>query len=189
MNEVGKIIEQVIDLMNSGSYEAAMLPTAKAIEATAGKVVGKETVGDLSIERFVRDNWRFITFIGMPRALPLPMNVPFAFKRIMPTFNSYHGALEIVSMAVNQTLQTGRIPPEFAFNSNGIFEVKDKLLLPRGLVWGLLGGVIFSPANADETIGEDYWINIADFRMFVSELFGRQDLVERIIKFHRPVWV
>ena len=48
-------------------------------------------------------------------------------------------------MAVNQTLQTGRIPPEFGFNSNGIFEVKDKLLLPRGLVWGLLGGVTFNP--------------------------------------------
>jgi hypothetical protein len=29
-----------------------------------------------------------------------------------------------------------------------------------------------------------YWISISDFKMFISELFGRQDLAERIMKFY-----
>jgi len=124
--------------------------------------------------------------MGMPRALPLAMSVPFGLKRIYPAFNVHHGAEEIVLLVVREALKTGGLPRQFAFNSTGKFEVKNDrlLLLPPGLVNGLLGGVIFHPANRDETIGEKYWMNISDFKMFISELWGRRDLAERIMKFY-----
>jgi hypothetical protein len=113
------------------------------------------------------------------------MNIPFGLKRIIPTFNSLHGAPEIISLVVNRTLQLEMMPAEFGFNSAGEFEIKDdKMLLPIGLICGLLGSVIFHPSNADETIGDQYWISISDFKWFVSELFGRQDLADRIMKFY-----
>jgi len=185
MTGVGPIVQDAIDLMNRGSYDAAMLPTANAIAITTAKEAGKEAAGELDIDRFLKDNWPLITFMGMPRALPLPMNIPFALKRIIPAFNSLHGAPEIISLVVNRTLQLGLMPAEFGFNSTGTFEIKSgKMLLPIGLVCGLLGSVIFQPANAGETIGDEYWISISDFKMFVSELFGRKDLADRIMKFY-----
>ena len=121
----------------------------------------------------------------MPRALPLPLKIPFALKRIVPFFNVHHGAEEIVLLVLSQTLKTGRFPNEFAVNSTGTFEVKQgKLFLPIGLINGLLGSVIFNAVNKDETIGEKYWISISDFKMFISEFWGREDLAERIIKFY-----
>lgn len=172
--------------MNSGSYEKAFIPTAMAIDATAKKAFEKDLLSDVDFDQFFAENWQLITFMGMPRSLPLPMNIPYGLKRILPSFNIHHGAKEIISLAVTRTLRLGRMPAEFAFNSTGKFEIKGgKLLLPSGTVCGLLGSVIFHPSNKGETIGDQYWISISDFKMFVSELFGRRDLADRILRFYQ----
>ena len=156
-----------------------------AIEATARKAYEKASLSEADVDRFFTENWQLIEFMGMPRALPLPMNIPYGLKRIVPSFNIHHGAKEIVSLAVTLTLKSGRMPAEFTFNSTGKFEIKGgKLLLPSGSVCGLLGSVIFHPSNKDETIGDQYWISVSDFKMFVSELFGRRDLADRILRFY-----
>jgi len=185
MNTVGEYVQEAADFMNSGSFQRAVAPTARAIEATLQKSLEKENLSEDDFRRYIKQNWSLITFMGMPRALPLPMNVPFGLKRIFSTFNVHHGAEEIILLVIRETLKFGRMPSEFTFNSTGSFEIKgNKLLLPRGLVNGLLGSVIFHPTNKNETIGEKYWMNISDFKMFISELWGRQDLAERIMKFY-----
>ena len=185
MTSVGEFVQEAIDLMNSGAYERAVPPTASAIDLTVQKINGKDSFSELDCGRFLKENWELITFMGMPRALPLAMSIPFAFKKIVPSFNSHHGALEIVSLLVTDTLKQRQMPPEFAFNSTGKFEIRNgRLLLPSGLVCGLLGSAIFHPSNKDEGIGDDYWISVSDFKMFVSELFGRDDLAARIMKFY-----
>jgi hypothetical protein len=185
MQTVGQLVQETIDCMNSGFAARAVTPAARAIEATLGKSLAKENLSADDYKRFLKENWRLITFMGMPRALPLPLNVPFGLKRILPSFNVHQGAEEIVSLILRETLTTGKMPDHFAFNSSGQFEIKDsRLLLPPGLVNGLLGGVIFHPVNAGETIGEKYWMTISDFKMFISELWGRHDLAERIMKFY-----
>lgn len=185
MATVSEAVQEAVDLMNSGAYERAVLPTAFAIDLTARKINEKDTFSELDCARFLKEYWDLITFMGMPRALPLPMSIPFGLKQIIPSFNSLHGALEIVTMVITETLKLRHMPAEFTFNSTGKFEIKnDKLLLPTGLVCGLLGSVIFHPSNKDEEIGEFYWINISDFKMFVNELFGKQELAERIMRFY-----
>lgn len=185
MGTVGQIVQEAVDFMNSGSYELAFVPTAIAIDLTAKKAFEKDSLSEMDYGRFLKENWQLITFMGMRRALPLPMSIPFGLKRIVPAFNVNHGAEEIVSLAITQTLKAGRMPTEFTFNSTGKFEIKNgRLLLPSGLVCGLLGSVIFHPANKDEVIGDQYWISICDFKMFVTELFGRKDLADRIMKFY-----
>ena len=186
METVGEYVQEAVDFMNSGAFLRAVAPTACAIEATIGKSLEKVALSEDDYKRFLKQNWSLVTFMGMPRALPLAMNVPFGMKRIVPSFNVHHGAEEIILLVIRETLKFGRLPAEFAFNSTGAFEVKNgKMLLPRGLVNGLLGSVIFHPVNKDETIGEKYWMNISDFKMFISELWGRQDLAERIMKFYQ----
>jgi hypothetical protein len=185
MNTVGEFVQDAIDLMNSGSYGRAMVPTSLAIDGTVAKAFERTSISDSDRMRFLKENWQLIVFMGIPRALPLAMNVPFGLKRIIPSFSVHSGALEIVSLAITETLKRQRLPKEFDFNSAGSFAIKNgQLLLPSGLVCGLLGSVIFHPSNIEESIGDKYWISISDFKMFVSELFGRRDLADRIMKFY-----
>ena len=83
---------------------------------------------------------------------------------------------------MRQTLATTRLPIEIAFNRMGGVEVKDdKLLFPTSLIYGVLASVIFHPLNKDEKIPDSYWISVRSFKMFISELWGREDLAERIM--------
>jgi hypothetical protein len=183
---VGESVQEAIELTNQGFYERAYLPTANAIAGTIAKVTGGDGSSELAIQKFIKENFQLVTFMGMPRALPLPLNIPFQIKRIMPQFNSLHGAEEIVSLTITDTLKFLGLPETFAVGSGGTFEVHSgRVWLPSGLVCGLLGSVIFQPANKGETIGDECWISISDFKMFVSELFGRRDLAERIMKFYQ----
>ncbi len=185
MKKIGELVQESIDFMNSGNYGRAVLPCALAIDETVKKVLGKEAVSEDDFKRFLKQNWELIAFMGMSRALPLPLNLPFELKRIVPQFNIHHGAEEIILLVLRQTMRFGKMSAEFDFNSGGTFEIKQgKLLLPSGLVNGLLGSVIFNEVNKDESIGEKYWMSISDFKMFISELWGRQDLAERIRKFY-----
>lgn len=181
---VGENIQEAVDLMERGLSEMAFAATCAAICETIKKAVGKPDLSDSDYQRFIRENWRLIPFMSLPEALPLPLNVPFGLKRIVPRFNVNHGVDEIILLVISQTLIIGKLPPEFAINSNGVFEVKNnKFFLPNTLLGGLLGIVIVQPINKDETIPDKYWINIAGFKMFISELWGRIDLAERIMKF------
>ena len=185
MKIVGENVQAAIDLMSSGAYRNAFLPASLAVESTIRKSTGREVVSEDDLRRYLKENWALITFMGMPRAMPLPLSIPFGLKRIVPVFSVHGGAEEIVDLVVTQTLRLGRLPDEFAVNSGGTFEIKDgKLLLPIGLINGILGSVIFDRSNGDEAIGVNYWISISDFKMFISELWGRADLAARIMKFY-----
>ncbi len=185
MTNIGESVQESVDFMNSGNYGRAVLPCALAIEESVKKVLVKEAISEEDFKRFLKQNWQIISFMGMPRALPLPLNIPFDLKRIVPQFNVHYGAEEIVLLVLRQTMRFGKMPADFDFNSGGTFEIKQgKLFLPRGLINGLLGSVIFNEVNKDEAIGEKYWMSISDFKMFISELWGRHDLAERIMKFY-----
>ena len=184
MMTVGENIQEAVDFMEKGLHELAFAAACAAIGATIRKAVGKSDLSDGDYQQFVKGNWHLIPFMSLPEALPLPLNVPFALKRIAPRFNVNHGADEIILLIINQTLMMGKLPSEFAINSKSSFEIKaNRCFLPNTLIGGLLGIVIVQPINKDETIPDKYWINIAGFKMFISELWGRIDLAERIMRF------
>ena len=62
------------------------------------------------------------------------------------------------------------------------------LILPQNFIWGLIGVVIFCPANKDEKISENYWIKISDFKFFIQELWGRVDLANRIVSINSGLY-
>ena len=177
MKTVGDLVRESIDYMNSGLAQYAIVPAASAIDETAKDVGGSE--------KFIKENWDLIAFMGLPRALPLPMNISFGAKRIIPQLGGNADAREITAFAIGETMKIGNLPNVFSFTPNGEFDLKDnKLLLPESLIFGLLGSVILHPENKTQEIGDQYWMNISDFKMFISELWGRRDLAERIRKFY-----
>lgn len=176
---IGNLVEETIDLMSRGLSEQAIVPAAFAVGETVHKT------GETYV-RFVKRNFEIIAFMGLPRASPLPLKISYQAKRLIPQLNVNADAAEITAFLVGETAKSGKMSAAFAFTAGSEFEVKqDKLLVPASIVFGVLGSVIFAPENRDERIGEKYWLNVGDFRMFVSEFWGRRDLVERIIRFYR----
>ncbi len=182
---IGEHIQEAISCTDRGLYKLAFVSTCAALGKTIAKALEKDTASTDDFRKVLKENWELIAFMSLPRALPLPLNVPFGIKRIDPKFNVHYGIEEIVLLIIEKTIILGKLPEDFAFHSGGGFEIKDgKLQIPHTLVGGLLGITVVHPVNKDEAIGEKYWINISDFKMFVSELWGRIDIAVRVKKFY-----
>ncbi|MEZ5427534.1 MAG: hypothetical protein R2747_14775 [Pyrinomonadaceae bacterium] len=182
---IGEHVQEGIDCTDRGLYKMAFVSACAAVTETLKKVAGSDGLSEDDLKRFIKENWDLVLFMCLPRALPLALNVPWGIKRIDPKFNVHYGAEEIVLMVMQKTIALGRLPDEFDFHAGPSFEVKDgKLLIPHTLVGGLLGLAVVHPINEDEEIGDKYWINISDFKMFVSELWGRIDLAQRVRRFY-----
>lgn len=77
------------------------------------------------------------------------------------------------------------MPSDIKFFTANYFEVNDhRLFVPSTLLSSFLALVVVHPVNKNEEIGDKYWVSIADFKMFISELWGRIDLAERVRKFY-----
>ncbi len=184
MNQVGESVRETIEAMESGALEAAFAATCAAVEATLVKSLETDDLTNGDFQNFIKQNWRLLAFMGLPQALPMPLDVEFGLTRLVHGFN-LRSAEETVFHLVRQTAKMNRMPLQFKFHSGGAFELKnDKILVPAGLISGLVGIVIFHPVNKGESVPEKYWLNISDFKMFVSELWGRRDLAERIMNFY-----
>jgi len=182
---IGRNVQEAIDCFERGLFEMSFVAACSAISETIQKSLDKSQLSEHDLKGFVKNNWHLIAFTGLPRALPLPLSFPFSLKRVVPQFNIHHGVEEIIVLVICRTLAASKLPAEFAFGSKDSFDVKDgKVFIPNTLISGLTGVIIVQPINKDETIDDKYWINISDFKMFVSELWGRIDLAERIVNFY-----
>jgi hypothetical protein len=186
MKTIGQLVEETLDYSDRGLFDAAFLPACEALRQTAEMAYANERSAEPEFQRYIREYWYLISFMGIPRRDSIPPNLPFSLRRAVPSFNIPNIYEEIVIHAVRHTLATHRIPLELGFNSFGATEVEgEKLLLPKSLLFALLGSVVFNPINKNESVAEKYWLNIWDFKMFISELWGRIDLAERVIKLYR----
>ena len=184
MNQVGELIKQAIEALENGATETALALTCTALAETLKKSLAAEELNGGDYQNFVKKHWRLLCFTGLPRALPLPLAVEFNLTKLVPGFN-LRSAEELILHLVRQTTLMGKMPPAFRFHSNGEFAVAhNQILVPASLVGGLVGIVIFQPINKNESVPEKYWLNISDFKMFVSELWGRIDLAERVMNFY-----
>lgn len=186
MKSIGQLVEETINLSDRGIPEYAFLTACEALDLTSQKAYAGEELVEPTFQRFIRENWRLISFMGIPQTdiIPIPL-LPFGLRRAIPSFNVPNLTEEIIIYAVRHTLSTRHMPMEIGFSKfGGITVENDKLLFPKSLLFGILGSVIFNPVNKGESLPAHYWINIWDFKMFTSELWGRMDLAERVMNLY-----
>lgn len=184
MKRVGELIQEAIEAMESGATEAAFALTCAAIEETLKKSLEADRLATGDYQKFIKRRWQLLSFMGLPHALPLPLNVDYQLKVLCHGFH-ISGAEELILHIVRQTAQMNRLPAQFKFHSGGAFEIRgNQILVPASLIGGLIGIVIFQPANLGESVPDKFWINVSDFKMFISEFWGRIDLAERIMNFY-----
>ena len=184
MNKVGELMREAIEAMENGATDTAFSKTCAALAETLKKSLETADLTGGDYQNFIKRHWRLLTFMGLPQALPLPLAVEFNLMKLVHGFN-LRSVEELILHLIRQTALTGRMPPSFRFHSGGAFEVgSHQILIPATLVGGLVGIVIFQPVNKDETVPDKYWLNISDFKMFISEFWGRIDLAERVMSFY-----
>jgi hypothetical protein len=187
MNTIGELIEETIDLADRGLFENSFLHCCETLRETSEKLYDGEETIEPKISRFIRENWKIISLMALPNDVKIPVDVPFEIRRSVPGYSSADSKEELVVYAARQTLAMRRMPIALGFNKlREIVVVEEKLLLPKSLIFGLIAAVIVNPINKNEKINDKYWINIWDFKMFISELWGRGDLVKRIINLYFP---
>ena len=186
MKTIGALVEEVLNLTTRGQFEFAFLPACEAFNRTAKEIYQNEASAEPEFQRFIKENWRLISFMGVPNPDSIPANLPFGIRRAVPSLNMPNLAQEIIIYAFRQTLHTRRFPPEIGFHKLTTVQVKeDKLLFPQSLVFAIAACVVFNPINKDEKISELYWLNIRGFQMFITELWGRYDLADRIMDLYK----
>ena len=186
MKTIGEKVQEAIDFMESGLYENAFRVACFALEATMQKSLEKDELSLPDYKNFVNKHWDLISFMCLPGVNSHYLETNFTIREISLNPHRDYTVKEIVSFFITYMLKNGKLPANIAFSSKTNFEKTDgKLLVPHTLVSGLVGLVVVHPVNKNECVPDKYWINISDFKMFASELWGRIDLAERVRKFYR----
>ena len=188
MKSVGKLVMEAADLNERGQSAAAFDAACAAFGTTLTAANGKEDPALPDLKAFVDKHWELIRFLSFPAVNTPYIDLPLVIREISLNPRRRYTAKEIVVFMISHSLRIGGLPEGFGFTRANRFEKKNEtLFVPVTLVSGLLAFVVVYPGNRAEKADDKYWISIADFRMFISELWGRMDLAERIRKFYLDV--
>ncbi len=131
-----------------------------------------------------------ITYVGFPGLMASTVRVPFTHPDVKPDAAGTVGIEDILYHVIRCSLVHSDEKASRVMWNKAIalgLDQKGNLVLNQGLVWGLLSAIVFAPVNKAESIADSYWLQVGQFTMFISELWGRVDLAKRIVKFHTGV--
>lgn len=184
MKSIGEFVEETIVVCDRGLPDFAFYNACEALQQTAELVYKDENLAEPAFQKFIRENWRLIAFMGIGNA-EFPENLPFTVRRAVPSLNTPLLVQEILIYSVRHNLATHQMPLGVGFTQTGQVRVEnDKLLFSKAMLFAILGAVILNPINKNEKVSDKYWISIWDFKMFISELWGRMDLAERVMNLY-----
>ncbi len=185
MKTIGEIVKESIDLMERGHSDKAFVRACFALNETIKKTCGKDELTLFDYKEFIDEYWDLLFFMSFPIITSPYLDVQFVIKEISLNPRRSYSVKEIVVFLLTYALRNGRMPSDIKFFTANNFEKNnDKLFIPSTLLSGVLGLVIVHPINKKEKIPDKYWVSISDFKMFISELWGRIDLAERVRKFY-----
>lgn len=185
MKTIGEIVQDSIDLMERGLYEKSFALACIACSETIKKAHEKEDLILFDYKSFIGEYWDLIVFMSFPQTKSPFLEVQFVIKEISLNPRRDYTIKEIVVYLLTYALRNQRLPSDIKFFAGNDFEKNNNtLFIPNSLISGLLDLVVVHPVNKEETISDEYWLTISDFKMFVSELWGRIDLAERVRKFY-----
>ncbi len=185
MQKNGELIQESIDLIERGLYDKAFATACTTCQQTIKKDSGKDDLILVDFKGFIDEHWDLLVFMCFPDSKTPYLDVQFVIKEISLNPRRSYTIKEVTVYLITYVLKTGKLPPDITFFAGNNFEKNNqRLFIPSTLVSGLIALLIVHPSNKDEEIPDKYWINILDFKMFVSELWGRIDLAKRVRKFY-----
>lgn len=190
MVSVGERVQEAIDRMGEGKITQALTPACIALDVTSQRHAGAKRSGRALFKRFVREHLWLITYVGFPGLMASTVRVPFSHPDVQPDAAGTVGIEDIIYHVVRCSLiHSDEKASKIVWNRAIALghDQQGNLVLNQGLVWGLVSAVVFAPVNKGESIADSYWLQVGQFTMFISELWGRIDLAKRFVKFHTGV--
>jgi len=182
MSEIAQDVQEAIDLSSRTLYANSFAVACKALDKTRKKQTGIEDASENDWKDFLQEHWWIIEFMGRINHAPITEEIIQEMRGKFPGFGPNHKIDDLLLHIIKKNLVTSAMPIGFGFQNSVFFEVKDgKILFPQRFVHGLIGVAVFNPVNSDETIEDNYWLEFGAFRTFVSELWGRTDILQRAI--------
>jgi hypothetical protein len=189
---VGEKIREAIDWMGRGNMAQALGAVSIAVDMTSRRHAGSERSGHAIRRRFVHDYLWLIARLGFPAWPPAAARNPVTPGEAKSGGAAAADVEEIVDHVIRCGLSRSDGRASKIAWRRAIAVGRDEegnLVLNEGLFWGLVSAVVFAPVNRLESIPDEYWLQVGPFRMFISELWGREDLARRMIRFHRSASV
>lgn len=190
MISVGRRVQEAIDHMDKREIALALTPACIALDVTAQRYTGTKRSNRESYKKFIQDHLWLITYMGFPGLMVTTVRVPFSHPDVKPDAAGNVGVEDIIYHVIRCNLvHSDEKAAKIVWNKSialGL-DPNGNLVLSENLVWGVLGAVVFSPVNKNESILDTYWLSVADFKMFISELWGRIDIAKRVVELYTGI--
>ena len=186
MLSVGQRIQEAIDHMDRGDYLLALTPVCVALDITSQRYFEKQHSSRSLYKKFIQEHLWLITFMGVPGLMSTIIRIPFVHEHVKPDAAGNIGIEDMIYHVVRCSLMHEDEKSTKVVWNNVISFGTDSLgnlVLSPQLIWGLIGVVVFSSVNKEESIPDRYWLSAGTFKMFISELWGRIDIAKRAVKY------
>ena len=176
---ISKRVAEAVEKMAQNNAEGALLPISAAVEATATKHFNRR--GRKSYKDFIHDNLGLITKVAFGSSV---MNINLKYDH--PDLETGPDGLCTIQDILYHIVRCGlvhsaELPPTLKFVDENKFQVKNELLvLPSSLVYGLIAAVVVCPENTDQTILDDYGLNVRGFQIKLNDLWGKKQELENL---------
>lgn len=173
---IAKRIAEAIDKMAQNDAEGALLPVSAAIDATATKYFGE--IGRKSYKNFLHENFGLITKVGLGPAI-LNLHLEYDHPDIQRNADGTCTIQDILYHVVRCGLaHRAELPSNLRFTDEYQFTTQGNvLILPASLVYGMVVAVVMCPVNTDQSVAEQYGINVRGFQIQLNKLWGKKEEV------------
>lgn len=192
MLSVGQRIQEAIDHMDRGDYLLALTPACIALDITSQRYFQKTSGSRSTYKEFIKEHLWLITFMGIPGLMSSAIRVPFSHPNVQADAAGNIGIEDVIYHVVRCSLvHSDEKSVKVVWNNVIHFGIDSSgnLILNPQLIWGLIGAVVFSPVNKEESIPDRYWLIAGTFKMFISELWGRIDIAKRAVKYMTEITI
>jgi len=185
MISIGDRVKKAIDYIEKDELDRALEEACIAIDTTSQRLYKTKKSSRTTYKQFIKEYTWLISFMGFPGILAGSIKIGFNHPNIKTDTDGLCGIEDIVYHIIrNGLIHSGSFEKiEWSNETNlGTNKINGNLILPKKLIWGLLGAVIFCPINNNEKIEKTYWISLYDFKFSIDKIWGQLDIAQKIAK-------
>jgi len=176
---IAKRVAEAVEKMAQNDAEGALLPISSAVDATATKHFNRR--GRRSYKDFIHENLGLITKVALG---PSVLNIKLKYDH--PDLETGPDGLCTIEDILYHVVRCGlahsaELPSTLKFVDENRFQVDNGLLvLPASLIYGLIAAVVVCPENTDQSIADNYGLNVRGFQIRLNDLWGRKAELENL---------
>ncbi len=173
---IGDRVTDAIDKMAAADPEGALFQICAAIEVTAKNEFGKPGRG--SYKDFIHQNLGLITDIAFGGSKFLNINLGYEHPSLKKNVDGCVPIQDILYHVVRCGLyHDARLPDDLKFADEHQIRMEEHgtLVMPSSLVYGLITAVVVSPTNRGECGSNEGTLNLDNFPIPLSKLWGRRE--------------